>query len=158
MFVAVKALRGIAGLLLLLLMVGAQATELPSIHARNYSGVPGLSSTNIGSLPEDRGTVAGQLVDKYRRGNSLPPGSPFRVVWGDGSSETMIAHRPLDHAGPQPVSGTQRPAAPGGNGGGGGGPPTNDIGNPGGDPGFGGGSGGGPRSNVNCQVALVIGC
>jgi hypothetical protein len=83
--------------------------------ADNYRELSQVASTSVESPEHTRTLGATQLAAAYRAQSgapfaTLPPGSVFRVVWPDGSSEYVMVLSRSSGTGIRPIPGTQRPA------------------------------------------------
>lgn len=81
----------------------------------NYRELSQVAATTIESPDETRGLGAAQIAAVYRAQSgapfaTLPPGSTFKVVWPDGSSEYVMVVSQASSTGIRPIPGTQRPA------------------------------------------------
>jgi hypothetical protein len=108
---------GFWALLLGAYSVGA-AGVMVDVFGEDYSDLGQVAVTSVDSKDEQRSMSAAQIAAVYRAQSgapfsSLPPGSTFKVVWPDGSSEYVMVVSPSSSAGVQPIPGTQTPA-PGG--------------------------------------------
>jgi hypothetical protein len=82
----------------------------------NYRNLTHVSVTSVQSPEEVRTLGATQAAAVYRASSgmpfsALPPGSTFKIVWPDGSTETIMVVDQKSAAGAAPVEGTQRAAA-----------------------------------------------
>ncbi|MCD9029341.1 hypothetical protein LDO26_14160 [Luteimonas sp. BDR2-5] len=82
----------------------------------NYRELSTVAETTTEAAPEQRQLGAAQVAALYRAQSatplvSLPPGSTFRVVWPDGSSEVVRIVSQADAQGVEVVDGSQRDAA-----------------------------------------------
>lgn len=83
--------------------------------ADNYRELSQVASTSVESPEHTRSLGATQLAAAYRAQSgapfaTLPPGSIFRVVWPDGSSEYVMVVSRSSGTGIRPIPGTQQPA------------------------------------------------
>jgi hypothetical protein len=83
--------------------------------ADNYRDLSQVAATTISSSDETRSLGAAQIAAVYRAQSgapfaTLPPGSTFKVVWPDGSSEYVMVVSQAASTGIRPIPGTQRPA------------------------------------------------
>jgi len=79
-----------------------------------FRGLTQISVISVDSAHELRSKGASQAAAVYRATSgvpfsSLPPGSTFKIVWPDGSSETIVVGNPVSSIGARPLEGTQRP-------------------------------------------------
>ncbi|MGH8027143.1 MAG: hypothetical protein ACREO0_10495 [Pseudoxanthomonas sp.] len=79
-----------------------------------FRGLTQISVISMHSAPEARSKGASQAAAVYRATSgvpfsSLPPGSTFKIVWPDGSTETILVGSPLSSVAARPVHGTQQP-------------------------------------------------
>lgn len=86
--------------------------------ADNYRELSQVAATTVASPEAARSLGATQLAAAYRAQGgapfaTLPPGSVFRVVWPDGSSEYVMVMSQAASTGVRPIPGTQRPAPEG---------------------------------------------
>lgn len=100
--------------------VTAAGVMIDALHD-NYRDLSQVAVTTADSPAEIRMSGATQIAAVYRAQSgapfsSLPPGSTFKVVWPDGSSEYVTVISQSSGTGVQPVLGTQRiapePGAP----------------------------------------------
>ncbi|WP_368564170.1 hypothetical protein [Pseudoxanthomonas sp. UTMC 1351] len=80
-----------------------------------YRNLTHVSVTSVQSPEEVRILGAAQAAAVYRASSgtpfsALPPGSTFKIVWPDGSSETIMIVDPKSAAGVTPVGDTQQAA------------------------------------------------
>lgn len=80
-----------------------------------YHRLTQVAVTSVGSSEQARTLGAAQAAAVYRASSgapfsSLPPGSTFRIVWPDGSSETVMIVNPASSNGTRPMKGSQQPA------------------------------------------------
>ncbi len=81
-----------------------------------YRGLTRISVVSVDAPKETRMKGASQAAAVYRATSgapfsSLPPGSIFKIVWPDGSSETIVVGSPVSSIGARPIDGTQQPPA-----------------------------------------------
>ena len=105
---------GFWALLLSAYSVGAAGVMI-DVFGADYRELGQVAVTSVSSKPERRSLSAAQIAAVYRAQSgapfsSLPPGSTFKVVWPDGSSEYVMVVSPSSSAGVQPIPGTQVPA------------------------------------------------
>lgn len=105
---------GFWALLVTAYSVGAVGVMI-DVLSDDYQGLSQVAVTSVHSPEESRTMSAAQLAAVYRARSgapfsSLPPGSTFRVVWPDGSSEYVVVVNPAGTGGVQPIPGTQTPA------------------------------------------------
>ena len=79
-----------------------------------YRGLTQISVVSVSSPDEMRRKGASQAAAVYRATSgvpfsSLPPGSTFKIVWPDGSSETIVVGSPLSSVSARTIKGTQQP-------------------------------------------------
>lgn len=80
----------------------------------NYRELSQVAQTTVDSSDETRGLGAAQIAAVYRAQSgapfaTLPPGSTFKVIWPDGSSEYVMVVSQASSTGIRPIPGTQRP-------------------------------------------------
>lgn len=80
-----------------------------------FRGLTQISVVSVDSPDEVRSKGASQVAAVYRATSgvpfsSLPPGSTFKIVWPDGSSETIVVGSPLSSVAARPLGGTQQPS------------------------------------------------
>ncbi|MET0583048.1 MAG: hypothetical protein ABWX88_05535 [Pseudoxanthomonas sp.] len=80
-----------------------------------FRGLTQVSVVSVNSSQELRSKGASQVAAVYRATSgvpfsSLPPGSTFKIVWPDGSSETIVVDSPLSTVAARPLQGTQQSA------------------------------------------------
>lgn len=73
-----------------------------------YRDLTHVSVTSVHSSEETRALGAAQAAAVYRASSgmpfsSLPPGSTFKIVWPDGSTETVMVVDPKSPAGVAPA-------------------------------------------------------
>lgn len=105
---------GFWALLLSAYSVGAAGVMI-DVFGADYRELGQVAVTTVDSKAERRSLSAAQIAAVYRAQSgapfsSLPPGSTFKVVWPDGSSEYVMVVSPSSSAGVQPIPGTQVPA------------------------------------------------
>jgi P pilus assembly chaperone PapD len=81
-----------------------------------YRGLTQVSVVSVESPREARIKGASQVAAIYRATSgapftSLPPGTTFKIVWPDGSSETVVVGDPRSSTGAKLLPGTQQPSA-----------------------------------------------
>jgi P pilus assembly chaperone PapD len=81
-----------------------------------FRGLTQVSVVSVSSPEESRSKSASQVAAVYRATSgvpfsSLPPGSTFKIVWPDGSSEEIVVGSPLSSIAARPLQGTQRSPA-----------------------------------------------
>ncbi|WP_024889176.1 hypothetical protein [Luteimonas huabeiensis] len=81
----------------------------------NYRELSQVAQTTVDSPDEIRRLGAAQIAAVYRAQSgapfaTLPPGSTFKVIWPDGSSEYVMVVSQASSTGIRPIPGTQRPA------------------------------------------------
>jgi uncharacterized membrane protein YgcG len=114
-----------------------------------YKDLPAVQDVTIASDYEIRQAADTAVAGAYRARvpDGLPAGKTFKIVYLDGSSESVVITNPLSSLGATPIPGSQKSAgssgSSGGSGGSGGGGGTGSTG--GGSSG-GSGGGGGPVS------------
>ena len=91
--------------------VGAAGVMI-DVLADEYRHLSQVAVTTARSSEELRMSGAAQVAAVYRASSgapfsTLPPGSTFKVVWPDGSSEYVMVVNPTSSAGTQPIAGTQ---------------------------------------------------
>jgi molybdopterin-binding protein len=80
-----------------------------------FRGLTQVSVISVSSAEEMRSKGASQVAAVYRATSgvpfsSLPPGSTFKIVWPDGSSEEILVGNPASNIAARPLGGTQRPS------------------------------------------------
>jgi hypothetical protein len=109
-----------------------------------YANLTNVVGTNNNSDEEIQIAGATQVAAVYRLKaglNSLTPGTTFKIIWQDGSSESVLVVSSFSSIGVTPIPGSQKAAGASGGGSiGGGGGTGGGTGSP---VGGGGGSGGG---------------
>lgn len=111
---AVKAGRYFWVLLFATYSVGAAGVVI-DVLGDEYRHLSQVAVTTVHSSDDARMAGAAQVAAVHRASSgapfsTLPPGSTFRVVWPDGSSEYVMVVSPSSAAGAQPIPGTQREA------------------------------------------------
>lgn len=106
---------GFWALLLSAYSVGAAGVMI-DVFGDDYRDLSQVAVTSVDSKSEMRSLSAAQIAAVYRAQSgapfsSLPPGSTFKVVWPDGSSEYVMVVSPSSTGGVQPIPGTQVAAA-----------------------------------------------
>lgn len=106
---------GFWALLLSAYSVGAAGVMI-DVFGADYRELGQVAVTSVDSKSEQRSLSAAQIAAVYRAQSgapfsSLPPGSTFKVVWPDGSSEYVMVVSPSASGGVQPIPGTQVSAA-----------------------------------------------
>lgn len=106
---------GFWALLLSAYSVGAAGVMI-DVFADDYRDLSRVAVTSVDSKSELRSLSAAQIAAVYRAQSgapfsSLPPGSTFKVVWPDGSSEYVMVVSPSSSGGVRPIPGTQVPAS-----------------------------------------------
>lgn len=101
-------------LLLATYAVGA-AGVVVDVLSDEYRALSQVAVTSVQSPEEARLSGAAQVAAVYRAQSgapfsSLPPGSTFKVVWPDGSSEYVLVVSPSSTAGVKRVPGSQQAA------------------------------------------------
>jgi len=81
-----------------------------------FRGLTQVSLVSVTSSEEIRSKGASQVAAVYRATSgvpfsSLPPGSTFKIVWPDGSSETVVVGSPLSSIAARTLQGTQQPSS-----------------------------------------------
>lgn len=79
-----------------------------------FRGLTQVSVVSVHSSEEIRSKGASQVAAVYRATSgvpfsSLPPGSTFKIVWPDGSSEEIVVGNPVSSIAARPLRGTQQP-------------------------------------------------
>ncbi|MGO1070118.1 hypothetical protein [Lysobacter sp. CA199] len=102
---------GFWALLLSAYSVGAAGVMI-DVFGDDYRELGQVAVTSVDSKAEQRSLSAAQIAAVYRAQSgapfsSLPPGSTFKVVWPDGSSEYVMVVSPSASGGVQPIPGTQ---------------------------------------------------
>lgn len=91
------------------------ATVVIDTLSPKYHRLTQVAVTSVESPEPVRALGAAQAAAVYRASSgapfsSLPPGSTFRIVWPDGSSETVMVVNPASSAGTRTLKGSQQPA------------------------------------------------
>lgn len=99
--------------------VGAAGVMI-DVLADEYRHLSQVAVTTVGSSDEMRMSGAAQVAAVYRASSgapfsTLPPGSTFKVVWPDGSSEYVMVVSASSGSGVHPIAGTQSKARPAAN-------------------------------------------
>jgi len=94
--------------------VGAAGVMI-DVLADEYRHLSNVAVTTVRSSEELRMSGAAQVAAVYRASSgapfsTLPPGSTFKVVWPDGSSEYVMVVSPNSSSGVHPIGGTQSAA------------------------------------------------
>ena len=105
---------GFWALLLSAYSVGAAGVMI-DVFGADYRELGQVAVTSVDSKPTRRSLSAAQIAAVYRAQSgapfsTLPPGSTFKVVWPDGSSEYVMVVSPSSTGGVQPIPGTQVPS------------------------------------------------
>lgn len=96
--------------------VGAAGVMI-DVLGDEYRQLSHVAVTTVHSSQDTRMAGASQVAAVYRASSgapfsTLPPGSTFKVVWPDGSSEYVMVVSPSSAAGVAPIPGSQTaPAA-----------------------------------------------
>lgn len=95
--------------------VGAAGVMI-DVVADEYRHLSQVAVTTVASSEDARMSGAAQVAAVYRASSgapfsTLPPGSTFKVVWPDGSSEYVMVVSPSSTVGVHALQGTQRAAA-----------------------------------------------
>lgn len=106
---------GFWALLLSAYSVGAAGVMI-DVFGEDYRELGQVAVTSVDSKTELRSLSAAQIAAVYRAQSgapfsTLPPGSTFKVVWPDGSSEYVMVVSPSTSGGVQPIPGTQVPGS-----------------------------------------------
>ncbi len=93
----------------------AAAGVVIDVLGDEYRALSHVQVTTIASSEGERMAGASQIAAMYRANSgapfsSLPPGSTFKVVWPDGSSEYVMVVSASSTSGIRPIPGSQRPA------------------------------------------------
>ncbi|GAA5082213.1 hypothetical protein [Lysobacter panacisoli] len=97
----------------------AAAGVMIDVLGDEYKDLSQVAVTTVHSSEDVRMSGAAQVAAVYRASSgapfsTLPPGSTFKVVWPDGSSEYVMVVSPASTSGVHPIPHTQRvPSAPG---------------------------------------------
>jgi len=80
-----------------------------------FRGLTQVSLVSVDSAEQLRSKGASQVAAVYRATSgvpfsSLPPGSTFKIVWPDGSSEEIVVGSPVSSIAARPLRGTQQPS------------------------------------------------
>lgn len=91
----------------------AAAGVMIDVLGDEYKDLSQVAVTTVHSSQDVRMSGAAQVAAVYRASSgapfsTLPPGSTFKVVWPDGSSEYVMVVSPSSTAGVHPIPGTQR--------------------------------------------------
>ena len=94
----------------------AAAGVVIDVLGDEYRQLSHVAVTTIASPEGERMAGASQIAAMYRAESgapfsSLPPGSTFKVVWPDGSSEYVMVVSASSTSGIRPIPGSQRPAS-----------------------------------------------
>ena len=94
--------------------VGA-ADVVVDVLSDEYRALSQVAVTSVQSPEETRLSGAAQVAAVYRAQSgapfsSLPPGSTFKVVWPDGSSEYVVVVSPSSTTGVKSIPGSQQAA------------------------------------------------
>ena len=94
--------------------VGAAGVMI-DVLADEYRHLSNVAVTTVRSSEDLRMSGAAQVAAVYRASSgapfsTLPPGSTFKVVWPDGSSEYVMVVSPNSSSGVHPIAGTQSAA------------------------------------------------
>ncbi|BDU18046.1 hypothetical protein [Lysobacter auxotrophicus] len=94
--------------------VGAAGVVI-DVLADEYRHLSQVAVTTARSSEDLRMSGAAQIAAVYRASSgapfsTLPPGSTFKVVWPDGSSEYVMVVSPTSASGARPIAGTQSAA------------------------------------------------
>ncbi len=94
----------------------AAAGVMIDVVGDEYRHLSQVAVTTVHSSEDMRISGAAQVAAVYRASSgapfsTLPPGSTFKVVWPDGSSEYVMVVSPSSSAGTHPIAGTQNNAA-----------------------------------------------
>lgn len=105
---------GFWALLLSAYSVGAAGVMI-DVFGEEYRDLSQVAVTSVDSKAEQRSLSAAQIAAVYRARSgapfsTLPPGSTFKVMWPDGSSEYVMVVSASSTGGIQPIPGTQVPA------------------------------------------------
>jgi hypothetical protein len=93
----------------------AAAGVVIDVVGDEYRHLSQVAVTTVRSHQDVRMTGASQVAAVYRASSgapfsTLPPGSTFKVLWPDGSSEYVMVVSPTSTVGVQTLEGTQRAA------------------------------------------------
>ncbi|WP_254200955.1 hypothetical protein [Lysobacter sp. MMG2] len=91
----------------------AAAGVMIDVLGDEYRHLSQIAVTSVRSSEDVRTTGAAQVAAVYRASSgapfsTLPPGSTFKVVWPDGSSEYVMVVSPSSSSGVHPLAGTQQ--------------------------------------------------
>lgn len=80
-----------------------------------FRGLTQVSLVSVDSTEQLRSKGASQVAAVYRATSgvpfsSLPPGSTFKIVWPDGSSEEIVVGSPVSSIAARPLHGTRQPS------------------------------------------------
>jgi hypothetical protein len=94
----------------------AAAGVMIDVVGDEYRHLSQVAVTTVKSSQDVRMSGAAQVAAVYRASSgtpfsTLPPGSTFKVVWPDGSSEYVMVVSPSSSVGVHGLEGTQRVAA-----------------------------------------------
>ena len=94
----------------------AAAGVVIDVLGDEYRQLSQVAVTSVHSSDEMRMSGAAQVAAVYRASSgapfsTLPPGSTFKVVWPDGSSEYVMVVSPASSSGVQAIPGSQQSAA-----------------------------------------------
>ncbi|RPE75791.1 hypothetical protein [Vulcaniibacterium tengchongense] len=95
--------------------VAAAGVMIDVLENGDYAHLSQVAVTTVESSPEVRMSSAAQIAAVFRAQSgapfsTLPPGSTFKVVWPDGSSEYVTVVNPAASDGVEPIPGSQRTA------------------------------------------------
>lgn len=95
--------------------VAATAVMVDALRGDEYGQLTKVAETTIESPLHERREAAAQVAAVYRARSgvplaTLPPGSAFKIVWPDGSSEYVAVLDRGAEAGVLPIPGTQQAA------------------------------------------------
>jgi len=93
----------------------AAAGVMIDVLGDEYRHLSQVAVTTVHSSEDQRMSGAAQVAAVYRASSgapfsTLPPGSTFKVVWPDGSSEYVMVVSPSSSAGTHPIPGSQNAA------------------------------------------------
>ena len=94
----------------------AAAGVVIDVLGDEYRQLSQVAVTSVHSSDEMRMSGAAQVAAVYRASSgapfsTLPPGSTFKVVWPDGSSEYVMVVSPASSSGVQAIPGSQQSVA-----------------------------------------------
>lgn len=94
----------------------AAAGVVIDVLGDEYRQLSQVAVTTVHSSDEMRMSGASQVAAVYRASSgapfsTLPPGSTFKVVWPDGSSEYVMVVSPASSSGVQAIPGSQQSAS-----------------------------------------------